>query len=349
MGIVLASMCFVVSCASASDISASQFHLESPYQFGAHQHKVQLHAHTTDSDGDHSGQWLMQAYEALGYTAVVKTDHDHSRWTPNLNDPGDHGIIHIPGVEYSGDDDAKSWNHMLGINIKTIHHTHGKGARQAQIDQARKEGGLTFLCHPYDEKAVHRRGWDDADILEMVEGFNGIEILNGSGYIDPDRGRNYPYKVDLALLAGKRTNVIATDDFHRNADSTMDRGFVVINSALDKNEITREAIVSALKSGNYFAAGRTSTSHPEPPRFTDIAVDGRTITVTTDKNTDIEFITARHNYCLEGQPFTQITRNVKQARYAASPEDKFIRIKAVYTEDGNPSYAWSNPIYVIDR
>lgn len=320
--------------------------LASPYEFGAHQHKVQLHTHTTHSDGDHAPEWVMQAYEELGYVAVAVTDHCYpDRTTTNLDDPGEHNIIHIPGVEYSANEENRSWNHMLGINIKTIHHKDGLHNRQAQIDRAHTEGGLAFLCHPYDEH-IHRRGWDADDILNLAQNYDGIEIYNGRSYHDPG-GRDYPYKVDLALMSGRRITVIAVDDFHRNPEETLDRGYVVINSNADRDTITREDIIAALKSGNYFAAGRVSPEHPVSPWFTDIVVAGNTITATIDKPANIEFITAQNNYYKDGPNYTRLEENTSTASYTASRDDQFVRIKAAYTEGDRVSYVWSNPIYVV--
>jgi hypothetical protein len=321
------------------------FHLESPYAFGAYQHKVQLHAHTTDSDGDHSGEWVMQAYQDRGYVAVAKTDHDHRDHTPSLDDPGGHGITHIPSLEYSGDNDKRSFAHMLGINIRTIYHEEGVGNRPAQIDHAKKEAGFTYICHPY-EVSIHRRGWSYEQIIDWVDGFTGMEINNGRSYIGPE-GRNYPTKIDCALTNGKEIKVIAVDDFHRNAEETMDRGCVVINSDLDKDSIRLDSVIDALRTGNYFATGRIQTSNPQPPYFTDITVSGPTIAVTTDREVDIQFITDKHNYYRPGTNFSQLNVGVREARYTASPDDKWIRIQATCTdENGNKTYAWSNPIYV---
>lgn len=325
--------------------SVEEIRLESPYEFGSNQHKVQLHAHTTDSDGDHAPEWVMKAYAALGYVAVAKTDHDHSDHRANLKDPGGHNITHIPSVEHSGDDNLKSFAHMLGINVKSIYHEEGAGNRPAQIEKINREGGATFLCHPYDE-SIHRRGWSSEQITQWVKNFTGIEIHNGSSYHDPG-GRNYPYKVDLALRSGIETNIIAVDDFHRKPEKTMDRGYVVINSDKAGDSITIEEIVSALKKGNYFAAGRLATDHPVSPYFKEIAVSGNTITVKADKTVDIEFITDRHNY-YKGEPYySQLSRGVTAAQYLATREDRWVRIKLIYTDEkGNHSYAWSNPIYV---
>jgi hypothetical protein len=318
-------------------------YLESPYDFGAYQHKVQLHCHTTNSDGANNPVWVMQMYEWFGYTAVVITDHDGSSHTPSLIDPGSHNIIHIPGIEYTYNNSNSSWNHMIGINVKSIHHKDGKGARQSQINQVRLEGGLTFIAHPHDD---HARGWSEQDLLSVCNHYDGIEILNGGTYINSPTA-NYPYKVDSILQAGRRINLIAVDDYHENYSSTMDRGFVVVNSDSPKETITQEEIVAALKSGNFFAAGRTSKGNPAPPRFTNITVDQFTITVETDAYTDIEFITNRYNYHRAGPNYVQKFISVNKAQYTATPDDVFVRIKATRTVGGRQSYAWSNPIYVV--
>ena len=345
LGLVLTLIGAAVGSGSASAEDGG-FTLQSPYVFGGHQYKVQLHTHTVNSDGDHTPQWVMQEYAKMGYAAVAITDHHYRvRSSPSLDDPEEHSIFHIPGVEYSADQRNRSWNHMLGIMIQTIHLADGIHDRQAQINQAHAEGGLAYLCHPYDEH-IHRRGWNSDDILSLVKDYDGIEIHNGSSYHEPG-GRDYPYKVDLVLMSGRRINVIAVDDFHRNPSETMDRGYVVVNCSADGDAVTRDDMIAALKSGNYFSAGRVSTSHPTSPRFTEIAISGPAITVATDKPTDIEFITARHNYHKEGPNYTYRQENTTTAEYTASRDDLFIRVKAVFKEDGLESYAWSNPIYVV--
>lgn len=229
---------------------------------------------------------------------------------------------------------------MLGINLKTIHEVDGVANRQAQIDQAEAEDGLTFLAHPYD----HRRGWYDGQLIAWLTGFSGVEIHNGIS--DPELGRDLPAKIDSALSFGHEFSVIATDDFHRDAEETMDLGYVVINSDKDRITITTTDVIAALQSGNFFACGRTDTSYPESPRFTDISVDGHTITVKTDKRVDIEFISDRRNYAKGDPKYIQKTFGKTSAEYTAQPGDHWVRITAIFTTFEGTSYAWSNPIFL---
>jgi hypothetical protein len=339
----LAAIACTVAAAAAAP---TEFYLESPYHFGAYQHKVQLHCHTNLSDGDYTPAWVMQAYAQRGYAAVAITDHDNTSYSPSLADPGGHGIIHIPAIEYS-----PGGNHMLGINIQTIHMRGASGVvnRPFQSTQATIEGGMSYLCHPWDP-SINNQGWTTARVITTSHRYTGIEIHNGGTYIGAPE-RDYPYKVDAALIAGKEIQLIAVDDFHRSPESNMDRGFVVINSDVPQAELTRTDVTHALRTGNFFAAGRTSTSYPTPPRFTDIRIDGHTIQVRTNRPCEIEFITFNNNYYTrrQGRPaFAWKSGTTMAASYTAAYDDVWIRIKVTTYSSSGPAYAWSNPIYVRD-
>ncbi len=325
------------------------FHLDNPYDFSGYRHKVQLHSHTNLSDGDHEPSWVMRAYEAIGYAAVAITDHDHMSWTPALEDPGGHNIVFLPGVEYSGTR-SQSWDHMIAVGVDSIYHKDGMLNRAAQIRQARRDGGAAWLAHPYDADARHRRGWDRHQVIDPALDFDGMEIHNGGFYISETPGIDFPYKVDAALLSGKEIQVIAVDDFHRNPEATLDRGFVVINSAVDGDDLTDADVLEALRAGNFFAAGRTRTDHPAPPEFTDIRVDGHTLRVETDQSCTIDFINVSHNYYtrheLDREPFIHRVTGATAAEYDVSPEDRWVRVKATRHGETGDAYAWSNPIHI---
>ena len=319
------------------------FVLESPYAFGVYRHKVQLHTHTTRSDGRHDPQWVMRAYADKGYAAVAITDHDYrERTMPILEDPGGHPIVHIPGVEYSADAANRSWCHMLGLAIGHIHHAGGWQARESQIDQAAAERGLSFLCHPYGDD-VHRRGWTSDEILG-VQGYTGIEIYNGASGERPEELSCFSRAVDLALLSSRRIYLISSDDFHQ--DLEMDRGYIAINSSVSGRDLRLEDVLTALQSGNFFAVGRMDPRAARVPHFTSIDVVQHTVTVTTDIPADIAFITARRHGAADGSNDLPIEKSVSCARYTASRDDRFVRIQVTICEDGRESCAWSNPIYL---
>jgi hypothetical protein len=319
------------------------FHLESPYRFGRHQHKVQLHAHTTLSDGAFTPAAVMQMYAACGYAAVALSDHDSASSSPSLEDPGGHGIIHIPAVEYS-----PGGNHMLGIGIATIHaQASGAASRPAQAAHAALEGGLSYICHPWD-LSRSSIGWNTAQLLNPAQGYDGIEILNRTDYIT-DTARDFPYKVDAVLTAGREIQLTASDDFHRTPETRLDMGFVVINSDLDGTGLTLAEVMRALRCGNFYAAGRVNLDYAEPPRFTAIRVEGATVTAELDRPADIAFITRNHNHFTArqgGDACAASMAGVVAASYTVAPGDGWVRIMATVHNDAGPGYAWSNPVYV---
>lgn len=321
--------------------NSAGFILESPYTASPHRHKVQLHAHTNLSDGDHDPQRVMQAYAERGYAAAAITDHDYrGRTSPTLEDPGGHSIVHVPGVEYSASATNRSWRHLLAVAVSSIHHADGLDDRQSQINRAASENAFSFLCHPYGDD-VHVRGWPDHALLN-AKGYSGIEIYNGASCGAPEKLACFPRAVDLALLSGRRIHVIATDDYHRH----IDRGYIVIHSTVPAERLILDDVLLALRRGDFFSVGRTDPHSPQGPHFLNIEVAGQTVAAATDVPADIEFITARGNYAGAGPRCSLRETDTCRAQYAVNRDDRFVRIEATVRKDGLESRAWSNPIFV---
>jgi len=82
---------------------------------------IDLHSHSTFSDGSLTpGQLVKRAHEA-GLTALALTDHDTTGGIPEfLKACGEYGVIGVPGVEISVDV-PKGTMHMLGYYIECGH------------------------------------------------------------------------------------------------------------------------------------------------------------------------------------------------------------------------------------
>lgn len=63
---------------------------------------IDLHAHTTASDGDHTPTQLVERAAALGLTAIAITDHDTMNGVREGMEAGKrHGVEVVPGIELS--------------------------------------------------------------------------------------------------------------------------------------------------------------------------------------------------------------------------------------------------------
>ncbi len=81
------------------------------------QRTIDLHAHTTASDGDHSPTELVKHAAELGLTAIAVTDHDTTDGVAEaLRASADYGVEVLPGIELSAEVD-KGQCHILGYGI----------------------------------------------------------------------------------------------------------------------------------------------------------------------------------------------------------------------------------------
>lgn len=79
---------------------------------------VDLHAHSTASDGSRSPTAVVSAAKAAGLAAIALTDHDTMDGVAEAVGAADiHGIRVVPGVELSATDDQREV-HLLGLHIQ---------------------------------------------------------------------------------------------------------------------------------------------------------------------------------------------------------------------------------------
>jgi 3',5'-nucleoside bisphosphate phosphatase len=90
---------------------------------------VDLHAHSTASDGSRSPTAVVAAAKAAGLTAIALTDHDTMDGVAEALAAADEiGIRVVPGVELSATDDDREV-HLLGLHIQ----------RQSAIEDSLRE------------------------------------------------------------------------------------------------------------------------------------------------------------------------------------------------------------------
>ena len=150
---------------------------------------VDLHTHTTASDGSDSPRELVEAAASLGLSAVAITDHDT---TQGLEEAGEAaflvGIELVRGVELSLD-----WRggamHMLVLlarrpdllharlapvrrarrrrNLQIAEHLQSLGV-EITMEEARKEGGEGTMGRPHFASLLARKGY----VADIQEAFN---------------------------------------------------------------------------------------------------------------------------------------------------------------------------------
>lgn len=79
---------------------------------------VDLHSHSTASDGSNSPSMLVAAAKAAGLVAIALTDHDTMAGVPEATAMGQQlGVRVVPGVELSAIDNDREV-HVLGLHVR---------------------------------------------------------------------------------------------------------------------------------------------------------------------------------------------------------------------------------------
>lgn len=220
-----------------------------------------LHAHSTQSDGAHPPQAIIDDYASRGYDFLMFSDHDFYTSDEACRQLDSHGMVLISGNEIAGGP------HLLHIDAER--HIPQSASRQEILNailQAERESGRGFAIvnHPNWEGK-----FDHATIAQMREwtGYLGMEIYNGViGVLDGS-----PYatnKWDILLSEGRRLWGFANDDAHR--PSQVGLGWNVAYAT----ERTRAGVVEALRNGRFYCSTGVV--------ITAIQVDGMTVRLETE-------------------------------------------------------------------
>lgn len=228
--------------------------IRSPYAESGSWLRGNVHAHTTESDGDRSPERVIDDYAARGYDFLAISDHD------TLVDPNEYrsrtDMELLPAVEVSADGP-----HLQHVGASRV--VDPDEDRQVVVDEVADGDGFVIANHP---KWLHEyEHWPRAD-LERIEGFAGVEIYNG--LIEHHAGAaTATDRWDWLLSKGRRLWGIAADDSHRGGDVA--RGWTVVQ--VDKR--TSGAIIEALRGGRFYSSTGVTVE--------EIRVDDGEVTVET--------------------------------------------------------------------
>ncbi len=143
-----------------------------------HEYVINLHMHTTYSDGCGTHEEIAQAAIRAGLDAVIVTDHNIWVQGPEgYYGEDDQRVLMLIGEEVHDPWRRPQKNHLLVFGAERELAPLAENP-QRLIDSANEADGLTFIAHPVDPPAP-RFGQKDLSWVDWdVHGFTGIELWN---------------------------------------------------------------------------------------------------------------------------------------------------------------------------
>lgn len=140
---------------------------------------VNLHIHSTYSDGRYPHAQIAQAAGETGLDVIIVTDHNVLvRGIEGYYGEGEDRVLLLAGEEIHDRTLSNPRNHLLVLGAEKEMVKKADNP-QALVDAVTEAGGLAFIAHPIEEGAPAvgqtEISWKDWD----VNGFTGIELWNG--------------------------------------------------------------------------------------------------------------------------------------------------------------------------
>lgn len=280
--------------------------------FGVNRLKVNLHMHTTCSDGHKTLDEAAAIYKNAGYDVVAITDHWAFRSGEEIC-----GLRTLSGAEYNigGGDASGGVYHILGIGCSSKPDLTEDAKAQEIIDEVHRQGGLAILAHP---------AWSINTVQQIAQmhGFDGTEIYNSVS----DAGESSrPYSgdfVDASACTGRYYPLIADDDAHFYNGSDETQSWIMLEGSGEESD---QELLEAIRLGKFYA-----TQGPE----IHISRQGDQVMVHCSPASRISFFSNAvwaQGRCHRGQGLTKAVCTVM-------PWEKFIRAEVT---DENGRKAWS--------
>lgn len=283
-------------------------------RYGQKRQKVNLHMHTTRSDGGFSPDTALRVYRNEGYDAVALTDH----WRYGAAGEA-YGMTVLSGVEYNidGSTGEGHYFHILGIGAEQEPQIVGdsKTAEPQQvIDAIHAAGGIAILAHP---------AWslNTPEHIMRLNGFDATEIYNTVSGVHESRRADSSLIVDMLGARGFYLPLVADDDTHYY-DSDRCVAWIMVRA----ENASREALLPAIRRGDFYA-----TQGPE----VHLHIEGNEAVVTCSPCREIALFS--NTVWLNHSKL--IGDGLTEARIRLTDQDRFARVQ-VTDKDGK--CAWTN-------
>lgn len=208
--------------------------------FGINRWKINLHTHTTRSDGSRTPEEVAEIYKKAGYDVIAVTDH----W--KYHESGEIGGLRIlAGAEYNigGGNAGTGVYHILGIGCSREPDLTGTAGPQEIIDEVHRCKGLAVLAHP---------AWslNTAQQAAKLSGVDATEIYNSVS----DAGESSrPYSgdfVDTAACQGLFYSLLADDDAHFYDGSDETKAWIMLEAGENASD---EELLRAIREEKFYA------------------------------------------------------------------------------------------------
>jgi len=281
-----------------------------------------LHCHSNRSDGDPSPERVCRFYRTAGYDFVCLSDHFLERFGFPITDTTafrTEDFTTILGAElHAGATSVGEKWHILGVGLPADFAPTAPEETGPELAQRAADAGA-FVALPHPE--WYSLTTEDALTVEAavaVETFNAIcahEAARGEGSA----------LLDQLLNKGRRLGAIAVDDAHRYREDGLG-GWVMVKAT----ERSPEAILAALKAGQYYASQGPAIEHVER--------DGDFVNIETSPAVSIHLV---------GHGPRPESVHGEAIGHARLPLEPFARkwCRAIVT-DQRGKRAWTNPLWL---
>ena len=282
-------------------------------------YRINLHTHTSDTDGRRTPEEVVRIYRDAGYDAIAITDH----WVVGMTREID-GFPVLAGCEYNfgGLDGSGAVYHIVALCYDRdpgVEKTDTPGECIRKIHAA---GGVAVLAHPAwslnrPDAVLEAEGEDRFDATEIYN------TVSGTGH------STRPYSgcfADQMACVGRPYPLISADDAHyydENGDATV--GAMIVSLPM----LTPVALREAIRKGDFYAV----KGGKDAPSLS-VTREGDELLITCSPVSLIELFSnnvwARGHH-VKGQGMTSY-------RYPLANGETFVRIE-VTDEAGRTAYS----------
>jgi len=282
---------------------------------GKKRYKVNLHTHTTESDGRKTPAQVAKIYKSAGYDAIAITDHWRVSQTHELD-----GFLMLSGVEYNifHTKTRDGLFHIVGVGLKQDPMLSRDADVQDAIDAIKANGGLAILAHP---------AWSlnsPAHIMPL-RGADVTEIYNSVSGVHQSRRADSSLIVDMLGALGRFYPLVADDDAHYyDGDECM--SYIMVEA----EACTEDALLDAIRAGRFYAS-----QGPE----VHVRREGDEMVVRCSPCEEIVFFS---DLVWSNRVF--VGHDMTEARYKIVPGETYVRVEVT---DKNGKRGWTNCVPLV--